>query len=215
MVKVGEQLGAGNGAPGDSCSVLGYSRDPRQGPLGWGQLLTLPPLWPASGGLATLMPRSPAATPLPIPLPHPSPQVGLPYRCHRAQLHHCQQVFSKLRTKDSRRLLLPELSQALSAAQLVESQCCERLSSLHSGATGLHSLDEESTTTRMASPSDEALYQNSHCCQGKEGVHLLLRVYHGPLGIAVSPVFLWPRVCRSITCRLPKPYFPKLPAQRW
>lgn len=98
------------------------------------------------------LPRSPAATPLPIPLPHPSPQVGLPYGCHRAQLHHCQQVFSKLCTKDSRRFLLPEPSQALSAAQLVESQCYERLSSLHSGPTGLRSLDEESTTTGMACP---------------------------------------------------------------
>lgn len=116
-------------APGDSCSVLGHSRDPRQGPLGRGLLLALPPPWPASGGLSALMPRSPAATPLPIPLPHPSPQVGLPYRCHRAQLHHCQQVFSKLCTKDSRRLFLQKLNQDLSAAQLVENQGCKCLSS--------------------------------------------------------------------------------------
>lgn len=115
----------------------------------------------------------------PLPCPYLFPTQVPRWVCLTGATGHSSTIanrFSKLRTKDSRRLLLPELSQALSAAQLVESQCCERLSSLHSGPTGLHSLDEESTTTRMASPSDEALYQNSHCCQGKEEVQLLLRL---------------------------------------
>jgi hypothetical protein len=39
-------------------------------------------------------------------------------------------------------------------------------------------------------------------------------VYYGPLGIAVSPSFPLATGV-PITYRLPKPYFPKLPAQRW
>lgn len=174
----------------------------------------LPPPWPASGGLCALMPRSPAATPLPVPLPHPSPQVGLPYRCHRAQLHHCQQVFSKLRTKDSRRLFLQELSQDLSAAQLVESQYCERLSSLHGGPPGSTHWMKNPPQPEWLPPSDEAFSQNSHCCQGKEEGLISSRVYNGPLGIAVSPSFPM-AVGVPLHLLTSKALLPKLPAQRW
>lgn len=145
--------------------------DPRQGPLGRGLLLTLPPPWPASGGLSALMPRSPAATPLPIPPPHPSPQVGLPYRCHRAQLHHCQQVFSKLCTKDSRRLFLQRLNQDLSAAQLVENQGCKCLSSPQ-WAHRIPLVVEDPPRPEWLPLSDEDGLLSSH-------------VYNGPLGTAV------------------------------
>lgn len=158
-------------APRESCSVLGHSRDPRQGLLGRGQLLTLPPPWPASGGLSALMPRSPEATPLPIPLPHPSPQVGLPYRCHRAQLHHCQQVFSKLCTKDSRRLFLQKLSQDLSAAQLWRTRAASACL-LHSGPTGPTHWMEDPPRPEWLPPSDEDGLLSSH-------------VYNRPLGTAV------------------------------
>ncbi|EGW10310.1 hypothetical protein I79_010664 [Cricetulus griseus] len=39
-----------------------------------GQLLMLPPPWPASGGLSPLVPRSPAASPLPYLFPTQVPR---------------------------------------------------------------------------------------------------------------------------------------------
>lgn len=81
---------------------------------------------PSSASLvgSALVPRSPGHS-LPIPLPSPRPQVGLPYRCRRAQLHHCQQVFSQSSTEtpegsSSRAEPGPECSPA------AESPCCER-----------------------------------------------------------------------------------------
>lgn len=92
----------------------------------------------------------------------------------------------------------------LRAAKLVKrNQCYGRLSLLPQWTPpGLCSLDAQSTATRMA-----FLVRRGFCCQGKEGGLTSHCYNNGPLGIAISSVFLWWWVCRC-TCRLTKPYCP-------
>lgn len=152
----------------------------------------LPRPWPASGGLSAVMTRSPAASSPPkspggfaLQVPQgPAPPLPTGFLLSCAP-----------RTAEVARG--PECSQACE-----EEPVLWRLSLLPQRTPpGLCSLDAQSTATRMA-----FLVRRGFCCQGKEG-GLTSHCYNGPLGITISPVFLWWWVCRC-TCRLPKPYCP-------
>lgn len=143
------------------------------GLLARGQLLMLPPPGPASGGLSALVPRSPAASPPTHTSSPPKSPGGFALQVPRAQLHHCQQVFPKLCTKNTRRLFIRELSQDPGAAQLVKKSPLPMGACLyfHRGLyrTFSHWM-KHPRQPEWLSPSDAEFSPNNHCCQGQEGV---------------------------------------------
>lgn len=137
-----------------------------------GQLLTAAYSWASLRWTLGLVPRSPAASPPTHTSSPPKSPGGFALQVPWAQLHHCQQVFSKLCTKNSRRLFIRELSQDPGAAELVKSPLpVGACFYFHSGLyqTFSHWM-KNPRQPEWLSPSDAEFSQNNHCCQGQEGV---------------------------------------------
>lgn len=170
----------------------------------------------ASGGLSGPSAQEPCSqSPYPYLFPTQVPR----WVCltgATAQLHHCQQVLSKLCTKNSRRLFTRELSQDPGAAEPMKRSPLPVGACLYFHSGLYQTFSRWMKTPRQPewlSPSDAEFSQNSHCCQGRREFSLLPRLSWA-FGNRHFSVFLW-QWMRHCTCRLPKPYFPKLPAQRW